>query len=214
MLKGLERFAPLTGVLAIVLWVIGVFIMFNDAPGDKAPGSEFAAWFDKDTTSILGAMLIIGLGTGAFIWFLASLATRLRAAEGNGRLPSIVMVAGTAAAAVYTLVPAVLSAGALAYDNLDRTLSPQTAETLWVLPSGFFYASEMIAVACLGAAALSMLRSRAFPVWFGIVTGLVALVLAIAPIGWAAFIFGIPVWTLVTSVWLFVGKQPEAAVAA
>lgn len=213
MLKGLERFAPLTGVLAIVLWIAGVFIMFHNAPGDKAPGAEIAAWFDKETTTILGAMLMIGLGTCAFIWFLASLATRLRAAEGGGRLPSIVMVAGSAAAAVYTLVPAVLSAGALSYDNLDRPLSAQTAETLWVLPNGFFYASEMIAVACLGAAALSMLRSRAFPVWFGIVTGIVAVVLAIAPVGWAAFIFGIPIWTLVTSIWLFVGKGPQPAAA-
>ena len=107
-----------------------------------------------------------------------------------------------------------LSAGALAYDNLDRPLSPETAETLWVLPGGFFYAAEMIAVACFGAAAVSMLRTRAFPIWFGIVTGIVALALAVSPIGWAAMIFGIPIWTLVTSVWLFVGKQPEAAAAA
>jgi hypothetical protein len=204
------------GVAAVVLWVIAVILIFDGAPGDKAPGTEIAAWFDAKTTRILVAMLLFGLGTSAFIWFLASLAARLREAEGNPRLPSIVLVAGAAAAAVYSLVPAVLSAGALAYDNLNRTLSPQTAETLWVLPDGFFYASEMIAVAFMAAAALSMLRTRAFPAWYGVVTAIIALALAVAPIGWAALIFAIPIWTLVTSVWLFVGqaRRPAAAPAA
>jgi uncharacterized membrane protein len=77
-----------------------------------------------------------------------------------------------------------------------------------VLPDGFFYASEMIAVAFMGAAAVSMLRTRAFPVWYAIVTAIIAIALAVAPIGWAALIFAIPIWTLVTSVWLFVTKEP------
>ena len=215
MLRRLERFAPLTGVLAVVLWVIALILLFDSAPGDKAPGAEIAAWFDQETTRILLSMLLFGLGTSAFIWFLASLSARLRAAEGNGRLPSIVLAAGTGGAVIFTLVPAVFSAGALAYDNLDRTVSPQAAEALWILSDGFFFAAEMVAVAFVGAAAVSMLRTRAFPLWYGIVTGIIAVVLIIAPIGWAAMIFGIPIWTLVTSVWLFAGqaRQPAAAPA-
>lgn len=209
MLRRAERFAPLMGVLAVVLWVVGVILLFDGAPGDKAPGAEIAAWFDAKSTRILVAMLLFGLGTSAFIWFLASLSARLRAAEGSPRLPSIVLVAGAAAAAVFSLMPGVLSAGALAFENRDRTLSPQAAEALWVLPDGFFYASEMIAVAFMGAAAVSILRTRAFPVWYGIVTAIIAIALAVAPIGWAALLFAIPIWTLVTSVWLFATKEPE-----
>ena len=212
LLRRLERYAPLTGVLAIVLWVIGLILLFDGAPGDKAPGAEIAAWFDHKSSRILVAMLLFGLGTSAFIWFLASLAARLREAEGHPRLPSIVLLAGTAAAAVFTLTPAVSAAGALAYDNLNRTLTPQAAEAIWVLSDGFFFAAEMIAVAFMGAAAVSILRTRAFPLWYGLVTGLIAIVLIIAPIGWAALIFGIPIWTLVTSVWLFL-RQPRVAAA-
>src|SRR4029453_10294944 len=156
-------------------------------------------------------MLLFGLGTSAFIWFLASLAMRLRAAEGNPRLPSVVLVSGAAAAVVFSLMPAVLSAGALAFEQMDRTITPQTAEALWVLPNGFFYASELIAVAFTGAAAVSILRTRTFPVWYGIVTAIIAVGLAVPPIGWAALLFAIPIWTLVTSVWLFVpngGRAP------
>jgi hypothetical protein len=216
MLRRAERFAPLMGVLAVVLWVIAMILLYDGAPGDKAPGTEIAAWFDDKSTRILVAMLLFGLGTSAFIWFLASLAARLRAAESSPRLPSIVLVAGAAAAGIYTLVPGVLSAGALAFENRDRVLSPQAAETIWVLPDGFFYASEMIAVAFMAAAAISMLRTRAFPVWYAIVTAIIAIALAVAPIGWAALIFAVPIWTLVTSVWLFTKKEPaaQAAVAA
>jgi hypothetical protein len=216
MLRRAERFAPLMGVLAVVLWVIAVILIFDGAPGDKAPGTEVAAWFDHKSTRILVAMLLFGLGTSAFIWFLASFTTRLRAAEGSPRLPSIVMVAGGAAAAVYSLVPGVLSAGALAFEQMDRTITPQAAEALWVLPNGFFYASELIAVAFIGAAAVSILRTRAFPMWYGIVTAIIAVALAVPPIGWAALLFAIPIWTLVTSVWLFATKEsrPEPVPAA
>jgi hypothetical protein len=196
-----------------VLWVVGMILLFDGAPGDKAPGAEIASWFDDKSSRILVAMLLFGLGTSAFIWFLASLSARLRAAEGNGRLPSIVLAAGTGGAVIFTLVPGVFSGGALAFDNLHRTVSPQAAEALWVMSDGLFFAAEMVAVAFLGAAAISILRTRAFPVWFGIVTGIVAVVLIIAPIGWAAMIFGIPIWTLVTSVWLF-ADQARPAVAA
>jgi len=149
MLRRAERFAPLMGVLAVVLWVVAEILIFDGAPGDKAPGTEIAAWFDDESTRILVAMLIFGLGASAFIWFLASLAARLRAAEGSPRLPSIVLVAGTAAVALFTMN--------------------------------------------------------------GIVTAIIAIGLAVAPIGWAPLIFAVPIWTLVTSVWLFATKEPEAA---
>jgi hypothetical protein len=210
MLRRLERFAPLTGVGAVVLWVISTILIFEGAPDDDAPGAEIAGWFDSHSTRILVSMLLFGLGTSAFIWFLASVSARLRAAEANPRLPSIVLVAGAASATVFTLVPGVLSAGALAYENLDRSLSPQAAEALWVMTDGLFYAAEMVAVAFMAAAAISILRTRAFPAWYGIVTGIIAVALAVAPIGWAALIFAVPIWTLVTSVWLFAKKEAVA----
>lgn len=210
MRKGLERYAPLTGVLAIVLWVIGAVVLWSNAPADDAAGATIAAYFDDETNRILLATSIFGLGTSAFIWYLGSLAARLRSAEGTGRLASVVMAAGTSAAVLFTLLPATFAAGALAYENLDRTLSSEAAETLWVLGDGFFVAAEFVAIAFLGAAAVSILRSRVFPAWFGWLTAVLAIVLVIGPIGWAALLFGIPIWTLVTSLWLFAGKTEPA----
>lgn len=85
-------------------------------------------------------------------------------------------------------VPA--SAGALAGENMDRTLSAEAAETLWVLPDGFFLVAELMAFTFLAATALAILRTKAFPTWFGWVTALAAVVLLILPIGWAMLKWG------------------------
>ena len=210
--KGLARFAPLMGVLAVILWIIGVILAASDSPGDKAPGAEIAANFDEHGTKILLAVTFFGVGSSAFIWFLGSLTSRLRADLGDNRLASIVLASGTAAATAFTCVLAPGAAGALASDNRDRTLSPAAAEALEVLGDGFFVVAEFIAVAFVGAAALAILRGRTFPTWFGWLTALVAVVLVIGPIGWAALIFGIPIWTVVVSIWLFTKQSQGASV--
>jgi hypothetical protein len=210
--KGLARYAPLTGVVAVVLWVIGVITAeTGDPPGDEAPGTEIAAWMDGSSTRILLSATFFGLGSAAFIWFLGSLAQRLRAGEPDGRLPSVVLAAGTATATMWACVFIPVAAGALAFENLERTLSPEAAETLMVLGDGFFVVAEFIGVAFMGAAAVAMLRGRTFPAWFGWLTALIALVLIIGPIGWAALIFAVPIWTLVVSIWLFAGSRERVA---
>jgi hypothetical protein len=57
-------------------------------------------------------------------------------------------------------------------------------------------------------------RTAVVPKWWGTVGAIVAVVLAIGPIGWAALIFGLPVWTLVTSVLLARTPRSRAATTA
>jgi hypothetical protein len=215
-LQGLARFAPLSGLVAVVLWIVSVAVIEGgDTPGDKAPGTEIAAYFDRESGRILFGTVLFCLGAAAFIWFLGSLAARLRATVGDGRLASIVFGAGVATATMWACVVAPVAAGALAYDNRERALSPEAAEALWLAGDGFFIVAEYLGVAFMGAAALAILRGRVLPAWFGWVTGLIAIALIIPWIGWAGLIFAIPLWTLVTSIWLFVKRPaPETPVAA
>jgi hypothetical protein len=53
----------------------------------------------------------------------------------------------------------------------------------------------------LGAGAIA-LRSTLLPKWWAWVSFLLAVVLVIGPIGWAGLIFGLPLWTLVTTYFL------------
>jgi hypothetical protein len=181
----------------------------GDSPADDAPGIEIAAWMHTDSNRILLAATFLGIGSAAFIWFLGSLAEHFRA-DGEGRLATVVVASGTAVATVFTCFMAPAAAGALAFENLDRSLSPQAAETLWVLSDGFFVVAEFIAVGFAGAAALALIRGKSSPSWFGWITALLAIVLIIGPIGWAGLIFGIPVWTLGASIWLFVRGRGDA----
>lgn len=47
--------------------------------------------------------------------------------------------------------------------------------------------------------AVATFRFRAFPVWFGAFSAVVALPLLFPPIGWAVLIFCAPVWTLIAA---------------
>ena len=204
MSKRLERFAPLMGVLAVVLWVIGMIVgQSGDTPADNAPGAEIAAWMHADSNRLLLAMTFLGIGSAAFIWFLGSLAEHFRT-DGEGRLATVVVASGAAAVTAFACFMAPTSAGALAFDNLDRSLSPQAAETLMVLGQGFFVVAEFIAVGFAGATAIALIRGKGSPSWFGWITALLAIVLMVGPVGWAGLIFGIPLWTLGASIWLFV----------
>ena len=210
--QGLARFAPLTGVAAVVLWILGVIVSESDTPDQDAPGAEIAEYFaDKEGTIFVGAGLFC-LGSALFIWFLGSLAAHFRRAGDNGRLVTVMVSGGVATAATLALVTAPSVAGALAVENLDRTLDPATAETLWVMGDGFFVVAELLAVALLAAAALLILRTRAFPAWVGYVSALFAVGLLVLPIGWAFLVWGVPLWTVVLSVWTFL-KEGRAMTA-
>ena len=66
----------------------------------------------------------------------------------------------------------------------------------------------------LGAAIVAF-RTGALPRWWAAFGILIAVVLVIGPIGWAALIFGTPVWILGTG--LIVGapaRSPRGAMAA
>ena len=66
-----------------------------------------------------------------------------------------------------------------------------------------------------GAAVLAF-RTKVLPQWWAALMVLVAVVLVIGPIGWAGLIFGLPVWTLGTSVMLLRsnGARRSEAVSA
>jgi hypothetical protein len=205
-----ERFAPLTGVLAVVLWVVGLVVMDSDLPADTASGTEIAAWFDQKSGAILLAMTLFGVGSAAFVWFLGTVAARLRSANGDARLPGIMFAAGTAAIVLVTMAPGSYTAGALGSENLKRALEPGAAEALFVLGQGFFVAAELVAVAYMGAAGLAILRSGLLPAWFGWVSVALAAILVVNPIAWAALYLGVPLWTLVAGVWLYIRPPAEA----
>jgi Na+/H+ antiporter NhaD/arsenite permease-like protein len=80
----------------------------------------------------------------------------------------------------------------------------------------FFICAELAAILPLGIVALVAWRTRVLPRWWAAFSGFVAIVLLIGPIGWAGLIFGLPIWTLGTSLFVLLrspGRMRSTAVA-
>ena len=134
-----ERYAPLAGVLAVILWVISVVVIESaDSPDEDAGGQAIAAYFESDGGTILAASFIFMVGTALFIWFLGSLRARLFWAEGGaGRVTAIVFGSGLVVAAMSMGLMAPQAAGGLMAEETEAAIDPGAAQALDALGDGF-----------------------------------------------------------------------------
>lgn len=204
-----ERWASFAGVVAVVLWIVGVFVIESAGVTEEgASDAEILAHYQDDANAILAGSWIFMVGCLAFLWFAVVLRQRLGEAEGGTRMFSSVAFLGAAATGAFALLtsgPDV--AAAIAEDDL----SPAAAAAMDVLGDAFFVAAELSAILLMIGAGAVALRSGLFPKWWAWFSFLLALILVIGPIGWAALIFGLPLWILGTT--FFLVRQEPPAVA-
>jgi hypothetical protein len=213
---GIQRWAALGGVAYVILFVIGVLLIYNGTPDSgSAPGKIIAYYSDsghRDRINI--GWVLAGLGYFFFLWFLSALRQSIRRLEAeDGFLTGLATMGG--------VVYATLSLAALAVETGIRTMSDDTYQhqvfpaiihagddAAWVL-----HASGGVGLgAMIIAASLAALRARAVPTWagwLGIVVGILGLGLVIF-FPW----FLVAIWILVVSIGLFVraGRAPAPAV--
>jgi len=192
-----ERYAPWTGVLGVVLWVVGFLVLAS--PGfvaQDATPEQALAYHQTNGGPLIAGSFTFMLGTLAFVWFLGSLAGSLRSAEGGvGRVASIAFGGGLAMAVCALLLPS----GGVTIALAAGTISATAADALRHLPGVFFVGVELFAAVLVGATGLVALRTAILPRWLAWVSLLLALVLLIPPLGWAGVLVGVPVWTLLAS---------------
>jgi hypothetical protein len=204
----------LVGPLTIALWIAGIALVNHNAPGDHATGAEILAWYKSQSDSIvLGAWLFM-LGCLGFVTFVAGLRVRLTEAAGRAsQLPGLALVGAAMAAAMGMLTAAVDLAGGIDKNDID----PATAATFHHSTDVFFVGAELAAVLPLAAVAIVAWRTAILPRWWAAFAALVAIVLVAGPIGWLGLIFGVPIWTLGTSLFVLLrsraGMRPAAAAA-
>jgi len=205
-----ERFAPLTGVGAVILWIIGTFLLEKDDRPEGKDTAAFVAWVEANHSAIVAGAIVFGFGVVLFVWMLGSLRARLFAAEGGvGRLATIAFGAGiaTAISMLFTVLPHAQAA----FDRNDA--SDTSIDALVHMGDAFFGGVELFAIPLVVATALATLRFGALPRWFAWFSLALALILAIIPIGWLGVIIGLPLWTLIASVLLWLRQSGEPALA-
>ena len=209
-MRSWERYAPLTGVVAVVLWIVGTFLLEKDDRPEGQDTAQFVAWVEENDTAIIAGALVFGLGVVFFVWMLGSLRSALFAAEGGtGRLATIAFGSGiaTAISMMFTFLP-----HAQAAFDVDDTSATST-DALVHMGDAFFGGVELFAIPLTVATALVILRFGALPRWFAWFSLALALVLVIFPIGWLGVIVGLPLWTLIASVLLYLRPVGEPAPA-
>jgi hypothetical protein len=207
---GNRRWA-LIGPLTIALWIGGIALINHNAPASHATGSEILAWYKSDSDSIVMGAWLFMLGCLGFVTFVAGL--RLRLAEALGRtsqLPGLALVGAAMAGVCGMLTAAVDLAGGIDKNDID----PATAATFHHSVDVFFVGAELAAILPLATVAILAWRTRVLPRWWAAFAGLVAVVLIAGPIGWIGLIFGVPIWTLGTSVFLLLGSRARMRTAA
>jgi hypothetical protein len=151
-----------TGIVAMILFIVG-FALPGTPPKADDPPHEITAFFTDHRGAILAGSFIAGLGAVAFLWFLGSLRSYLREAEGGlGRLSAAAFGGGIAAAAVLIASVAALSAGAFEVGGLgDDTVN----RAMYDLGTFLGFAAGFGFAVLLGAASCSAARSGALPPW-------------------------------------------------
>jgi hypothetical protein len=213
---GLARWASLGGILYVVLFVIGVIVMFDGEPDSDASPATVIAYYSKashrDKISI--GWIIAGLGIFAFLWFLSSLRRAVRRWEGDdGFLTALTTIGG----AVY----ATLAFAAIAINVGIRTMSDDTFHHT-VYP-GLIHAADDAsyvlhatggagASAMIIAATLAAMRAAVIPKWAGWL-GIIAGILALASIVFFPQA-AVGLWILIVSGLLFArGGESRPAMA-
>lgn len=206
---GWERLAALSGLVAVALWVIGVVLEeVSNLPGEDP--NEILSWFQDESNTILSGAFIFMLGSLFFLIFVGALRVRLVRAESESAfLSAIAFGAGLVVVALTLLIPGPNLAGALAKDDL----TPEAAQALTVVDDAFFVGAELAAALLLVATGLAILRYGALPRWVAWISFLFALWLLIPPIGWAGLLVGVPLWTIIVAVLLWMRSGDDSAAA-
>jgi hypothetical protein len=207
-LAGLDRWAPLSGIIFFLLTVPTLFLPPKAPPSAEDPAAKWAAFVQDHRSAYLVSMCLSGLAVCAFLAFLATLVTRLRAAD-QELLAVVALGGGLVTAAVWYVW--LSFEGVLAWTS-PSGIDPTVVKTL--LAAADFAFPFPIAVLA-AATSFAALRSALWPAWLSYI-GLVGAVWVLvggmamarngffAPTsgarltGWAFFFL----WVLVVSVFL------------
>jgi hypothetical protein len=207
-LQAFERYAPVSGILAVVVFAAAVAFESNGPSPSDSP-AQVAAKFASDQVGVLIGSYLLIFGLALFAVFLAVLRTALRVAEGEpGIFSTLTFGAGMAGLAVtsgYVAIYGSLAHGIASAGGANLAFALFAASNSIDSVSGIF-----IALAVLAAATV-ILRTAAFPRWLGwlaLVSGALGALGPFAldrpdqPVGFVGFLGSLLflVWMLSTSV--------------
>jgi hypothetical protein len=212
-MSGRTRWAPISGVIWVVLMVVA-FVVSGSTPDSDAPNAEIAAYMAKDSnqTKNLVAYIMVAVGILFLIVFYATLRARLAEAEGGvGRASDLVFGAGLVSVA-FTFVGISLFVSTLlvAGDAEEFPLDPGFYRITQDLGYPLWVAGTMVGSLVAWGTAVVVRGTGLLPSWYAWFSAVVGVLCIVAVFFIPIFVFLL--WILVTSV-LLVGRPASAASA-
>lgn len=201
-MRGLERFAPLTGLAFVVLVLVAV-IVGGETPSADDPIVKVVNYWNDNQDQNIAASIIAAFSAVFLLWFAGVLRSVLAAAEGMpARLSNTAFGGAVVGAAGWTMLIAFNFAAA----DTAGEVAPQVTQTLSVLQADFFFPLAVGFSVFLLATGLALVRIGILPAWMGWIA-LVLGVLAVTPAGFFA-ILGMLAWIVAVSLMLFMRGTP------
>ncbi|MGH2691334.1 MAG: hypothetical protein ACRDHM_02415 [Actinomycetota bacterium] len=167
-----ERLAAATGIVFVAMGV-AAFLIGGQPPKADDSAEKVVAYFTEDRNALLTSSYLFGLAGVFFLWFLGSLRSHLRRAEGDsGRLSAVVFGAGLLTGAFFTVGSGAFTA--LAFRVAGQT-SSDVSLAFYDLGAQITNFAAFGVVAFAGATAILVARTGAFPQWIGWLSWLVVL---------------------------------------
>jgi hypothetical protein len=210
----LARWAPVSGILFVALWVATVAL--TDSPDSGDSDGKILAYYAKHSNRVHHwiAFFLVAVALFFFLWFLSVVRSRLAAAEGGpGRLTAVATTAGVVFVTILTLGAVTEFSFVAAISDTSRFHpDANTIRLLQDLAYIFFVLSLFAAAAFVWAVSLLGWRAGALPRWLA---GLGSFVGATCFVGFT----GVPgailaVWLLLVAgylTWSQLRPQPIAA---
>lgn len=167
-----------SGLLATLLFVIAFIVFLGTSPGGDpavpniADADTAPAYLSAHLSAIRVVVLLNGLGIALFLWFLGSLWTTLREAEGEGGRGSTIAIIGAVAGSALVLAGLALLATAglsTSATQADNVATLYTASALLVAIGG-----GVLSVFFFGVAKV-ILQTGALGRWLGVLAIIAAL---------------------------------------
>ena len=191
-----SRLAPLSGLLFVVVVLVGGPVVTGSTPGAHATASHVIAFYTAHRARERAGVILVALSMIPFVAFAAALRARWRTGRGAEGLSALMLAAAVLAAAGVTVNEGV---GYALTDGPSR-LSASTAETLNLLSHDLVLTTATGMLSFGVVSGLLVLRARVLPTWLGwsaVVAGLL-FVTPIEVVGFAILV----VWTSVVAVLL------------
>lgn len=201
-----DRFLPLAGVLAGLLFFVGLVLLWDDPSSETGPAETFAYWQDDRGQHQIVALLVAPLIAFLLLFFGAGLRRRL--AQGNGDAGHGTVAFGGALLGAMTFALVGMLEGAMT--NAAHEGERETVYTLNQLHSYDWLGWNAAFAAMLLATGIGARRNGMLPTplaWATIIIGASLL----TPLGFFGFIL-VPVWLIVVGLWLYRREtaSPEA----